>query len=271
MSISKTLIYISIFSLLTACKSQKNAVADKEVAPATSIPCFPGAYYRKAVTSFDNWSGITGVVILGQPKVDENRLDAQTRQPLDNFSVYMGGNSGGQEVDAGLTWEFSTDALGHRSERRNAWRPFWRAGYWKSAPDSAKYTWHPGDKIRLTIMMAGTKKLRMTIEDMNHPEKRFETNFDASGFTYDAAKQFKRVNAIDQVHNEGKPVQPTKAHVTGAEWLYTTLYRGIKKQELPMTKARFTDMCCSDASHIIVKETNGAKGAEKIDIYGTEQ
>ncbi|WP_345955477.1 hypothetical protein [Mucilaginibacter sp. PAMB04168] len=271
MNFKKLLLYTGVAVTLAACKAQNTTLVEKEVPPAASIDCFPGAYYRKAVTSFDNWSGITGVVVLGQPTVDEDRLDSRTKQPLDNFSVYMGGNSADQELDAGLTWEFSTDASGRKSARRNAWRPFWRAGYWKSAPDSAKYTWHPGDKIQMTIKMAGPKKLRMIIQDMNHPEKRFETNVDASGFTYEAAKQFKRVNAIDQVRNEGKPVQPTKAHVTGAEWLYTTLYRGSKNEEWPMTRARFTDMRCSDATHIRVTATNSSKGAEKIDIFGTPQ
>ncbi len=44
-----------------------------EVPPAKSIPCFEGAYYRKAVTSFDVWTGIAGFVKLGTPKFDEDR------------------------------------------------------------------------------------------------------------------------------------------------------------------------------------------------------
>src|SRR5262249_6258756 len=111
-----------------------------EVAPAAKLPCFPGAYYRKAVSSFDTWTGIAGMVKLGTPKIDEDRLDAQTKQPLDNFSVYMGGNAGGDyEVDAGLTWEFTTDANGQKSARRNAFRPFWRTKTWNSAPDKKEF------------------------------------------------------------------------------------------------------------------------------------
>jgi hypothetical protein len=37
---------------------------DKEIPPDVFIPCFPGAYYRKAVSSFDEWTGISGIVIL---------------------------------------------------------------------------------------------------------------------------------------------------------------------------------------------------------------
>ena len=60
-----------------------------EVAPAAEIPCFPGAYYRKAVSSFDAWTGLAGFVKLGAPQVDEARL-GEDKQPLDNFSVYLG-------------------------------------------------------------------------------------------------------------------------------------------------------------------------------------
>ena len=83
--------------------------ASSEVAPAASIPCFQGAYYRKAVSSFDVWTGIVGVVKLGTPKIDEARLNATTKQRFDNFSVYMGGRSGNQGSNAGLAWEFTVD------------------------------------------------------------------------------------------------------------------------------------------------------------------
>ena len=244
-----------------------------EVVPATSIPCFAGAYYRKAVTSFDVWTGIAGIVKLGTPKVDEDRLDATKKQPLDNFSVYMGGNAGGNyEVDAGLTWAFTADAGGKLSERRNAWRPFWRTKTWNNAPNSPEYTWYPGDTVQIAVLLVGPKKLRLIVADANpQPKKMFQVDFDAEGFAPNVTRQFKRVNAIDQFGNEGKPVQPTKAQVTGAEWLQTILLRGAgaETKQIPMDKTRFTNMRCSDESHIVVTTTDAAKGAEKIDIYGT--
>ena len=59
--------------------------------------------------------------------------------------------------------------------------------------------------------------------------------------------------------------------MTGAEWLQTILLRGegTGAKQIPMDKARFTDMRCSNESHIVVTTTDVAKGAEKIDIYGT--
>lgn len=266
MGFKTTLLPLALLVSINCLGQQK--VAD-EISPAASIPCFPGAYYRKAVSSFDQWTGITGVIVLGEPRVDENRLDEKTGKPLDNFSVYMGGNSDSHEVDAGLTWEYTKDEKGKLSERRNAWRPFWRAGSWNSAPNEPQFIWKPGDKLRMTVKLVAAEVLRLEIEDLNHPEKIFTVEFKAPGFTLEAPKQFKRVNAIDQSHNEGKPVKPTAAKVTGAEWLSTSLFRNLQETVYPMNKGRFTDMRCADAAHIVVIPVNEATGAEKIAIYGT--
>lgn len=244
--------------------------ANAEVSPPKSLPCFAGAYYRKTVSSFDVWTGIAGFVKLGTPRVDENRLGAETKQPLDNFSVYMGGNAGGTaEVDAGLTWEFTLDKDGRRSARRNAFRPFWRTKTWNSAPDKPEFYFYPGETIQMAVIAVGTNKLRLIISDGK--SKTFQTDFDAEGFTLGVPRQFKRVNAIDQVANEGKPVKPTQAQVTGAEWLSTILLRGAgaETKQIPMTPEKFTDMRCPSADNIVVSETDKTKGGEKIDIYGT--
>jgi hypothetical protein len=241
-----------------------------EVAPAASIPCFAGAYYRKAVSSFDVWTGIAGLVKLGTPKIDENRLNEKDKQPLDNFSVYMGGNAGGKtEVDAGLTWEFTLDENGKRSARRNAFRPFWRTKTWNSAPDEKQFYFYPGETVQMAVIVAGPNKLRLIVSDGK--AKTFQTDFDAEGFAPNIARQFKRVNAIDQRYNEGKPVQPTRAEIVGAEWLQTALLRGegAGAKQIPMDKTRFTDMRCANESHIVVNTLDSAKGAEKIDIFGT--
>jgi hypothetical protein len=240
-----------------------------EVAPAASIPCFAGAYYRKAVSSFDVWTGIAGFVKLGTPTVDENRLGAETKQPLDNFSVYMGGNAGGKsEVDAGLTWEFTVDANGKKSERRYAFRPFWRTKTWNAAPAQKEFYFYPGETVQMAVIVAGANKLRLIISDGK--AKTFQTDFDAEGFTSNIPRQFKRVNAIDQVANEGKPAQKTSAQIVGAEWLSTLLLRGAgaDAKQIPMTAEKYTDMRCPNANNIVVLETDKAKGGEKIDIFG---
>jgi len=57
-----------------ASVARNSVSANKEVPPASSLRCFPGAYYRKVVSSFDTWNGIVGVVKLGTPAVDMDRL-----------------------------------------------------------------------------------------------------------------------------------------------------------------------------------------------------
>ncbi len=245
---------------------------NKEVAPAASIPCFPGAYYRKAVSSFDIWTGIAGFVKLGTPKVDENRIGAESKQPLDNFSVYMGGNAGGKfEVDAGLTWEFTLDKDGKRSERRNAFRPFWRTKTWNAAPDKPEFYFYPGETVQMAVIVVGANKLRLIISDGK--AKTFQTDFDAEGFTSGVPRQFKRVNAIDQVANEGKPAQKTSAQVVGAEWLQTFFLRGAGAgaKQIPLTPEKFTDMRCPNVQNIVVNQTDKTKGGEKIDIFGAPE
>ena len=72
------------------------------------------------------------------------------------------------------------------------------------------------------------------------------------------------------IGNEGKPVQPTKAEITGAEWLQTILIRGegASAQQIPMNSARFTDMRCGE-KNVVVSSTDARIGGEKIDIFGT--
>ena len=246
-----------------------------EIPPRSSLPCFPGAYYRKVVSSFDSWTGIRGVVKLGEPSVDMNRLRVSDKHPLDNFSVYMGGNAAGQEVDAGLTWEFTRDDHGKRSAMRNAWRPFWRVNSWNSAPDEKQYYWYPGDVVTMEVKVAGPGRLRLTIADAGpEPKRVFGTEFEANGFSPDALKQFKRVNAIDQVGNEGRPIQPTRAKVVGSVWRETFLLRGeaAKATRLPIIAKRFTDMRCPVSSISITADKKAeASGGEAIDIHGTPE
>ena len=122
----------------------------------------------------------------------------------------------------------------------------------------------------MAIIVAGPGKLRLIIADAAQPPKRvFQTDFDAPLFQPNVPRQFKRVNAIDQVHNEGKPVQPTNAKITGATWLQTILLRGAgaEAKQLPMNAKRFTDMRCP-APNVQVKTLDAEKGSEAIDIFG---
>ncbi len=65
----------------------------------------------------------------------------------------------------------------------------------------------------MAVLVAGPKKLRLIIS--NGKDKTFQTDFDAEGFAPNVPRQFKRVNAIDQVRNEGKPAQADASRSNG--------------------------------------------------------
>ncbi len=167
-----------------------------------------------------------------------------------------------------MTWEFTTDANGKKSTQRNAFRPFWRTKTWNAAPAQKEFYFYPGETVQMAVLVAGPNKLRLIVSDGK--SKTFQTDFDAEGFASGIPRQFKRVNAIDQVANEGKPAQKTTANITGAEWLSTILLRGAgaDAKQVPMTMEKYTDMRCPNVNNIVVNETDKAKGGEKIDIFG---
>lgn len=250
-----------------------------EVKPAVAKNCFAGAYYRKLVSSVDVWGGISGRVVLPTIIFDPARINlAKPMQYLDNPSVYMGGNMGGQETDIGLTWEVIRDESGAITLDRRAFRPFLRrtahhssgqAALYENAPAEARYYWYPGEEVSMSVKIISNGVLRLTIEGAG---KKFERDFECDGYNFTTKGEFKRVNAIDQVANEGKPVQATRTTTTGAEWKNTNLYRIVNGAllEIPFHDGRYTDMRCPMANNfsIFSSDEDRSKGAEKIAIYG---
>ena len=131
-----------------------NTYFKDEIKPQASVACFAGAYYHKAVTSKDLWLGIGGTIKLPTATFDEDRKNpSKPGQYLDNPSIYLGGNMGGQETDIGLTWEVVKDEQGNISAERKAFRPFMRrtshssgqASNYSNAPAQKEYYWYPGE------------------------------------------------------------------------------------------------------------------------------
>jgi hypothetical protein len=251
---------------------------DHEAKPAASVPCFPGAYYRKILSSEDQWLGVEGTVVLPKIVFDSARKNpARPGQYLDNPSVYMGGNMNGQETDIGLSWSVTKDADGKVSTDRNAFRPFFRRSehegqqpVWINAPASPQYYWYPGEEVRMSLRVVSKGKVRLIVSGAN---KRYEAVFDCAGYVPGGTGAFKRVDAIDQVGNEGKSVQPTKTRVLGAIWKETNLYRSDKKHVVlvPFGENRYTDMRCPDPRFFDIRSTAAqrSRGAEEINISGS--
>ncbi|SMC86097.1 hypothetical protein [Pedobacter nyackensis] len=250
-----------------------------EVKPDGTKPCFNGAYYRKAVSSKDVWIGISGTVVLPKIAFDASRKnDEKSGQFLDNPSVYMGGSMNEQETDVGMTWAVVKDEKGNISDERKSFRPFFRrASYpktgqkdiWQNAPASKEFYWYPGEEIKMSVRVISDGKLRFIVEGAG---KRYEANFESDGYKMNGVGEFKRVNAIDQVRNEGKAAQPTKTRVENAVWKETNLFRmqNGKVIQVPLHKDRFTDMRCPDVKYFNITSNKKQQkiGAETINIYG---
>lgn len=271
---------------LTACgvnkpqnlTNHKDIVIANEVLPEAQKPCFAGAYYRKLVSSHDYWRGIEGTVVLPTIVFDEDRKHPKkSGQYLDNPSIYLGGSMGNQETDIGLTWEVIKEENGQVSKTRKAFRPFLRRtehesgqkSIFENAPAQKEYYWYPGEEVKMSLLLVADKKVRFVVEGAG---KKFERDFDCNGYLLSTVGEFKRVNAIDQVANEGKPVQATKTKVLNAEWKQTSLYRLINNDivAVPFKKTRYTEMMCPAANNFEVKAGSSqvAKGAEVLSISG---
>lgn len=254
-----------------------NTFFKNEVPPPSSQSCFAGAYYRKVVSSKDVWLGIGGTVQLPTIVFDEDRKNPnKTGQYLDNPSVYLGGNMGGQETDIGLTWEVIKEN-GIVSQERKAFRPFMRrtnhisgqeANY-MNAPAEDKYYWYPGEIVTISIQIVNDYQIKFIVEGNG---KRFETDYDCAGYKRGNMGEFKRVNAIDQVANEGKPAQSTKTKVENGKWSDSYLFRTYngKVIKAPLHEGRFTDMRCPDPLYFNIQTTPDEmkKGGETISING---
>ena len=256
-----------------------------EVKPPKNLPCFPGAVYRKAVSSVDGWTGIAGVVTLPTIAFDEGRTNPKKPgQYLDNPSVYLGGRSvtatGSQEIDAGLTWEVVREPDGTVSpspqgvptvlaqqglaQRPGPGRPLLPPRRHRPPDLPHDRAGQAHDRRRPARPRRRRHRRGSRSRSSSKPISTFEQTFDAPGFGPGARQEFKRVNAIDQVGNEGKPVQPTGTRIAGAAWQACALFRG--DEAVPFTPARFTDMRCPTPAAVEVTPHHAEAGGESITI-----
>jgi hypothetical protein len=254
-----------------------NDIFPDEILPNPFEPCFQGAYYRKAMTSLDKWYGISGIVKLPKIEFDRSRINPlKPHQYLDNPSIYLGGNVNNQETDIGLTWEVIRDSNGNITPDRRAFRPFIRWSYYRetnqrpgyrNAPTNEKYYWYPGNIVSISVKTIKNQTIYFIIEGEG---KKYETEVKVDGYNLNSFGNWKRVNALDQVSNEGKPVQPTKTKLFGSIWNHTKLYRKVGDEiiETYMHKKRFTDMRCPKENYFFINSNSNQEniGGEEINI-----
>jgi len=254
-----------------------DAITGESGDPSTPS-CFAGAVYRKVVSSKDYWLGIEAVVTIPDFIPDPLRYDdGKMSYYLDNASLYMGGHAN-YESDVGLTWAIGyPDSISTAYTRSGiCFRPFWRYitstdNIYRNADVSDfQYYYFPGDKIRMSVFSPKPGYMQMRIEllelttHVKYTNARlaynlgedfnrvFTTELFPSGGMGAIKAEFKRVNAIDQVSNEGKPTLNTNAVVDHAVWHEVYLYRKIDGvlYKVPMTSARSASMTCPLGSNV---------------------
>jgi hypothetical protein len=145
----------------------------------------------------------------------------------------------------------------------------------------------PGDKIKMIIVSPKPHYLQLKIEVLEVSTLPFSVemrktnkwndpaNFESPIFRSDNHNnnqnaEFKRVNAIDQSGNEGKPAISTTTHIKEAIWHESYLYRYINNvlTRVPMNSKRVYYMNCPNPNAFIVERTDemDVNGGETIEI-----
>lgn len=269
--------------------------------------CFPGAWYRKAVSSKDDWLGLEGVVTLPEFMPDEERFTIvadhvypgeMIKTYKDTPSVYVGGSSD-YENDIGFGWfRGIEDSKTKRvSSSKITFRPFWRYIfldengmekniYAMTKLEEVQYYFFPGDKVKITIGCLEDNFLQFRIDLIeptnikkyidirnklnlpnNLPSSLVVDKIPAPGVGI-RKTEYKRVNAIDQYGNEGKPSQMTKAFTLPSIWHEVYLFRLLDGEivKVPFNESRYTSMCCPVNEAFEISNKNDTLGSECIAI-----
>lgn len=148
-----------------------------------------------------------------------------------------------------------------------------------------QYYYLPGDKVRMIIYSPKPNWLQLQIElieastlpysvgvrtfnGWKQPESFISPIFPSSGHG-DMKAEFKRVNAIDQVANEGKPAHASTTVVREAIWHNTYLYRKINgvNHRVPMNMSRAAVMNCPLPTQFVSSGIDALTGGETVSIY----
>ncbi len=150
-----------------------------------------------------------------------------------------------------------------------------------------KYYYLPGDKVRMLIYSPKPNYLQMQIEVLEistlpesvrireeygweAPQNFKSPIFSSPGHGTGAYAEYKRVNAIDQVSNEGKPTIDTTTEVKEAIWHNTYLYRKIDgiMYRVPLTSRRSVYINSpSDGGFTSIDNGLEVNGGEIISIH----
>lgn len=257
--------------------------------PFSDSRCFPGAWYYKVKTPKGPFLGMKAMITLPLFYPDESRVEylddarfeqGKMKRYLDTPSVYLGGCSD-YECDIGFGW-FHGLVDGKLSVEKITFRPFWRTIhsengkeinlYRGTSLEETEYYFFPGDRLEVKLLCEVNDTLSFyvtlleetilepyrTIRKKGAKPKPLEVlDLMAPGNGHHDT-EYKRVNAIDQYRNEGKPTQSTSAQAFHAVWEDVILYfqDGPTLCQTPMEESLQTRMLCPYADAFSVTNSH---------------
>ncbi|WP_264229989.1 DUF5011 domain-containing protein [Acholeplasma laidlawii] len=149
-----------------------------------------------------------------------------------------------------------------------------------------QYYYLPGDRLRMVLYAPKPGYLQLQIEviekstlqysidvraynEWKDPENFISPVFASPGHGGTVDALFKRVNAIDQVANEGKPVHPTTSLVNEMVWHNVYLHRNINgtMYRVVMNESRTTSMSAPQASYFTTSAIDHVTGGQTVKIH----
>lgn len=262
-----------------------------EIEKPQTYRCFPGAWYYKALSSKDKWLGIEGIVKLPEFFPDESRFEIVSdsfsksktfKKYLDTPSIYVGGSSD-YETDIGLAW-FRGLVNNQVSDEKITFRPFWRYiypdnegkiknEYHGTSLNEIEYYFYPHDEVKINLFCPKENCLQLRIELIKETDiLKYQQIRKSNGVKNKVLltdlipapgngihlSEYKRVNAIDQYANEGKPAFKTNAIVTESIWKDVYLFREVNEKlvKVKFDESRYIRMLCPEVGAFTYKIEN---------------
>ena len=156
-------------------------------------------------------------------------------------------------------------------------------------PSFTEYYYLPGDKLRLSLTSPKPHYLVLKIEvlevsvldysvnfrstyNLKKPENFTSPLISSPGHGTSMIKTYKRVNAIDQVANEGKEAIMTNTTIKNAIWheCYLHYLEDGQMYKTPFNNNISVTMSCPDSRAFLIDEINDKTGGQKITIKPNE-
>lgn len=157
-------------------------------------------------------------------------------------------------------------------------------GHWYYG--DTEYYYLPGDKLRIIVYSPEENYLQLQVEviekstlestikireenNWEDPKNFFSPIFRAPGHGGSGLTTYKRVNAIDQSGNEGKPIIETTTEIKNAIWESVYLHREINGNlfRVPLNENRSSSLSSPRSEHFTVSSIDNLTGGTTITIH----